>query len=161
MGESETYDGGRRYGSTGHSEANQYSKRVFKMNEGYIITIDLTSSKPIYRQIADNVITQIAMGVLVPGDKLPSSRQLSTILGINYHTVNRAYSYLVQEGYVYLDRRKKVFVSDIPEGKREKLNSEWVGKIRTLLSEALSKGYDRAYIIDEIESILAEINLGK
>lgn len=149
------------YYKGGAYENRKDSVRAGKMEQGYTITIDLSSSKPIYRQIADNVITQIAMGLLAPGDKLPSSRQLSSILGINYHTVNRAYASLIQEGYVYLDRRKKVVVNEIPEGKGKKLDPEWVEKMKTLLSEALSRGFGPAIILKEVESALTQISEGK
>ena len=87
---------------------NEGAKRMSKEKDGFAITIDLTSSEPIYRQIMNNIINNIAGGILEENDKLPSSRELSAILGINYHTVNKAYSFLEQEKYIYMDRRKRV-----------------------------------------------------
>ncbi len=133
----------------------------WKSQEGYTITIDLNSSKPIYLQICDSVITQIAMGVLSPGEKLPSSRRLSSALGINYHTVNRAYSQLIQEGYVILDRRKRVIVNEIPEGKRSDFDPIWVEKMKVILAEAVSKGFSSELIMLKIQNILEKIESTK
>ena len=76
-----------------------------------IITIDETASEPLYKQIHDQVIAGIATGQLEPGMSLPSVRSLASDLGINLHTVNKAYSVLRQEGFVKLDRRKGAVVS--------------------------------------------------
>ena len=77
-----------------------------------IITIDETASEPLYKQIHDQVIAGIATGQLEPGMSLPSVRSLASDLGINLHTVNKAYAVLRDEGYVTLshasgDRREK------------------------------------------------------
>jgi DNA-binding transcriptional regulator YhcF (GntR family) len=133
----------------------------WKSQEGYTITIDLNSSKPIYLQICDSVITQIAMGILTPGEKLPSSRRLSSALGINYHTVNRAYSQLIQEGYVTLDRRKRITINEIPEGKRSGFDPIWVERMKVILSEAVSKGFNSDMIMVKIQSILEDIESTK
>ncbi len=130
----------------------------FGEQKTYSITIDLSSSKPIYMQIVDSVVMQIAVNLLLPGSRLPSSRQLSSQLGVNYHTVNRAYTYLIQEGYVYLDRRKKVIVKEIPEAKLKTLDGMWRERIRTLLNEAISKGFEPSEIILEISSLLGDIS---
>ena len=65
-----------------------------------IITIDETASEPLYKQIHDQVIAGIATGQLEPGMSLPSVRSLASDLGINLHTVNKAYAILRDEGYV-------------------------------------------------------------
>ena len=66
-------------------------KDMYDENEDFRITIDLSSPEPIYKQIYNDIVKNIAMGILKKGDRLPSSRELSSILGINYHTVNKAY----------------------------------------------------------------------
>ena len=76
-----------------------------------MILIDYKSRKPIYEQIIDNVKELIVSGVLERDEQLPSVRQLAENIGINMHTVNKAYSVLKQEGFVKLDRRKGAVVS--------------------------------------------------
>ena len=93
-------------------------KDMYDENEDFRITIDLSSPEPIYKQIYNDIVKNIAMGILKKGDRLPSSRELSSTLGINYHTVNKAYGYLEMEEYIFQDRRKRIIVNEIVEQKR-------------------------------------------
>lgn len=69
------------------------------------IEIDFNSDEALYMQIRNQVILGIATSEFREGDSLPSVRQLADNIGINMHTVNKAYSVLKQEGYVKVDRR--------------------------------------------------------
>ncbi len=71
-----------------------------------VLTIDFNSDEAIYIQLRNQIILGIAMERIHEGDSLPSVRQLADNIGINMHTVNKAYSVLRQEGFVKLDRRK-------------------------------------------------------
>ena len=66
------------------------------------ITIDLDSTTPVYRQIADEVRGLVATGRLQDGDELPSVRQLGAMVGVNQNTVANAYRQLATEGLVDL-----------------------------------------------------------
>lgn len=77
-----------------------------------IITIDHSSSEPIYLQIRSEVVTAIARGELKPGDRLPSVRALASDLGINLHTVNKAYAILRDEGHLTMNGRNGARVAD-------------------------------------------------
>jgi GntR family transcriptional regulator len=68
------------------------------------ITLDLTSSQPIYLQIVEQVRRHVAVGRLTPGDPLPSVRQLASDLGVNVNTALAAYRALEVEGIVLLRR---------------------------------------------------------
>lgn len=70
-----------------------------------ILQIDFESQIPIYEQLKRQIIEGIAKGYLNPGSPLPSVRQLAEDIGINLHTVNKAYNILKSEGYVTIDRR--------------------------------------------------------
>ena len=63
--------------------------------------LNLQSKEPIYEQIQKQLIRFIQAGVLNPGDKLPSVRQLAQENGINPNTVSKAYSELEKTGWVY------------------------------------------------------------
>ena len=63
-----------------------------------VIRIDQKSEEPLYLQIRSQIIAAIATGELVPGTALPSVRALASDLGINLHTVNKAYAVLRDEG---------------------------------------------------------------
>ncbi|MEE1032290.1 MAG: GntR family transcriptional regulator [Ruminococcus sp.] len=68
--------------------------------------IDFNSDEAIYMQLCNQIILGIAKSYLREGDILPSVRQMADAIGINMHTVNKAYSVLRQEGIVTIDRRK-------------------------------------------------------
>ena len=71
-----------------------------------VIEIDFQSGEALYTQLMNQIILGIATSRLQEGDPLPSVRQLADTIGINMHTVNKAYSLLRQEGFVSIDRRK-------------------------------------------------------
>lgn len=104
-----------------------------------IITIDETASEPLYKQIHDQVIAGIATGQLEPGMSLPSVRSLASDLGINLHTVNKAYAILREEGYLKLDRRKGAVISVETLEKQQELASIQ-DNLRMLVAEAVCKG---------------------
>lgn len=77
-----------------------------------IIRIDQKAEEPLYLQIRSQIIAAIARGELEPGDALPSVRSLAADLGINLHTVNKAYAVLRDEGYVLMRGRSGAYIAD-------------------------------------------------
>ncbi len=73
--------------------------------------IDFNSEEAIYMQLRNQVIIGIAMDRYREGDTLPSVRQLAEEVGVNMHTVNKAYTVLKQEGFVKVDRRRGAVVA--------------------------------------------------
>lgn len=76
------------------------------------IRIDQTSEEPLYLQIRSQIIEAIAREELVPGAALPSVRALASDLGINLHTVNKAYAVLRDEGYLIMRGRSGAYIAD-------------------------------------------------
>ena len=70
------------------------------------IQIDFNSDEALYIQLRNQIILGIATSRLQEGDTLPSVRQMAETIGINMHTVNKAYSVLRQEGLLCIDRRR-------------------------------------------------------
>lgn len=70
--------------------------------------------RPVYRQIADELQRSISVGVLKPGESLPSTRQLAAELKLNPNTVQHAYRTLVQEGLIVMRRGLGAFVASAP-----------------------------------------------
>ncbi len=79
-----------------------------------LIELDFSSQKPIYEQLYEQIILAMAKGTLQPGETLPAVRNLAEEIGINLHTVNKAYNLLKDEGYVSVDRRKGTLVNSFP-----------------------------------------------
>ena len=93
-----------------------------------MVHLDYRDSRPIYTQIIDGIREQIITGVLQPGDKLPSVRELASTLAINPNTIQRAYNQLEQEGYLYTVSGRGSFVapeSEWRDGKKHRMLEEW------------------------------------
>lgn len=83
-----------------------------------VIRIDQKSEEPLYLQLRSQIIAAIARGELEPGAALPSVRALASDLGINLHTVNKAYAVLRDEGYVLMRGRSGAYIADPCEDDR-------------------------------------------
>ena len=73
--------------------------------------LNYQSHKSVYEQIVDNIKEQIMTGVLKENTQLPTVRELSQLLTINPHTVQKAFQTLDQEGDIYTIANKGTFVS--------------------------------------------------
>lgn len=80
-----------------------------------ILRIDQASPDPIYQQIRDQIVAAIARGELTPGDRLPGVRALASDLGVNLHTVNKAYAVLRDEGYLLIRGRAGACIADFQQ----------------------------------------------
>lgn len=76
-----------------------------------LIEIDFNSPEAIYIQLRNQIVLEIAQDRLHDGDSLPSVRNMASMLGVNMHTVNKAYAMLKEEGYLKLDRRKGAVIA--------------------------------------------------
>lgn len=81
--------------------------------------LNYQSHKSVYEQIVDNIKEQIMTGVLKENTQLPTVRELSQLLTINPHTVQKAFQTLDQEGYIYTIADKGTFVSSRKYVKRD------------------------------------------
>jgi len=75
------------------------------------IEIDFNSDEALYMQLRNQIILGIAASRLREGQVLPSVRQMAEEIGINMHTVNKAYTVLKQEGFLQVDRRRGAVVA--------------------------------------------------
>jgi DNA-binding transcriptional regulator YhcF (GntR family) len=115
------------------------------------VEIDFNSDEAIYIQLRNQIIYGIATSKIQEGDSLPSVRELAEIIGINMHTVNKAYTILKQEGYVKLDRRKGAVIA-IDLNKLQAIE-EMKDDLRVILAKAICKNVsceDVHEIVDEI-----------
>ena len=81
-----------------------------------MIHLDYRDTRPIYTQIVDGFREQILRGILLPGEKLPSVRELAGSLTINPNTIQRAYRELEMQGWIATVPGKGCFVCDVPAG---------------------------------------------
>ena len=116
-----------------------------------LIEIDFNSSEAIYVQLQNQIIMGIATDMIREGDTLPSVRQLADTVGINMHTVNKAYSILRQEGFIQLDRRRGAVVA-IDADKAQALL-----KLREKLAILLAKGCCKTLGREDVHALVDEI----
>ena len=106
-----------------------------------VIEIDFNSQEALYMQLRNQIILGIATARFREGDALPSVRQLAEEIGINMHTVNKAYTVLKQEGFVKVDRRKGAVIAlDID---RLRAMEEMDEDLRVILAKGICKGISR------------------
>jgi GntR family transcriptional regulator len=122
-----------------------------------ILSVDLTSAIPIYQQIRDEILEAIATGRLSAGSPLPSTRQLAIDLGINFHTVNKAYDLLRQEGLLRVNRKSGAVVQRDPRSgpPESEFTGDWESRLRTLLAEAVAHGVENSAVLDACRAALA------
>lgn len=122
-----------------------------------VIEIDFNSDEAIYVQLMNQIIMGIATSRLQKGDPLPSVRQLADTIGINMHTVNKAYSLLRQEGFVTIDRRRGAIIA-IDVDKMKALE-EMKQNLMVALARGYCKNISRAEVHDLIDEIFDEYGI--
>ncbi len=119
-----------------------------------IFTIDFNSDEALYVQLCNQIIMCIANEKIHEGDSLPSVRQLADNIGINMHTVNKAYSVLRQEGYIKLDRRHGAVIAlDID---RIKAMNELTDELRVVVAKAMCRNISTDDIHELVDDVIAE-----
>ena len=118
------------------------------------IEIDFNSSEALYIQLRKQIIMGIATSTIREGDTLPSVRQLAENIGINMHTVNKAYSVLKQEGFLQLDRRKGAVIA-IDVNKLQAVE-EMREQLRVLLAKASCQNISREEVHQLVDEIYEE-----
>ena len=116
-----------------------------------VIEIDFNSDEAIYMQLRNQIIMGIATSQFQEGDMLPSVRQLADTIGINMHTVNKAYTVLRQEGYVKVDRRKGAMIAiDVDR-------LQVIEEVRKDLMVTLAKASCKNISREEVHALIDEI----
>ncbi len=113
-----------------------------------LINVDAGSTEPLFSQIAAQVRSAIAGGQVEAGDRLPPARELAAALGVNMHTVLRAYGDLRDEGLVDRRRRRGVIVRNASDTRARLLELA-----RELAAEATRQGLTKA----ELRKLLEEV----
>lgn len=116
-----------------------------------LIEIDFNSDEAIYMQLRNQIILGIATSQFQEGDMLPSVRQLADTIGINMHTVNKAYTVLKQEGYVKVDRRRGAVIAIDIDRMRA------LEEVREELQVTLAKASCRNISREEVHALIDEI----
>ena len=119
------------------------------------VEIDFESEEALYMQLRNQIILGIANSLLREGDALPPVRQMAGEIGINMHTVNKAYALLREEGYVTIDRRKGAVISTGVCSREQ--TDRLCGQMRILLAEALCQNMSRSRIHEVVDCLLDDL----
>ncbi len=124
------------------------------------IKIDFESEVPIYGQIKNQIIEGIASGNLAEGEPLPSVRQFAGDIGINMHTVNKAYLLLRRDGFVTVHRRKGVIVNGSVQMRDPGFMEKISETIKPVIAEAYCKGITETEFAEKCKKIFLTFNKG-
>lgn len=124
--------------------------------DSMFIEIDFNSDEAIYVQLCNQIIIGIATQKIREGETLPSVRQLADNIGINMHTVNKAYTVLKQEGYVKVDRRRGAIIA-IDIDKLRDL-SDLKDELMVLLAKSRCKNITKEEVHQLIDEIYDDYN---
>jgi DNA-binding transcriptional regulator YhcF (GntR family) len=113
--------------------------------------IDFESDEALYMQLLNQIIIGIATDTIHEGDSLPSVRQLADNIGINMHTVNKAYGILRQEGFIKLDRRKGAVIA--VDADKIRAIQEMRREMSVMLARCICKGVSR----EEVHEVVDEV----
>lgn len=119
--------------------------------------LNYQSHKSVYEQIVDNIKEQIMTGVLKENTQLPTVRELSQLLTINPHTVQKAFQTLDQEGYIYTIANKGTFVSS---RKHVKIDEQKVDDMIRAIVEGYKELIHMGMTQDEIHNKILEYMKG-
>lgn len=123
-----------------------------------LLSIAFDSDTPIYTQIYEQLIIGMASGQLQVGESLPSVRALAAEIGVNLHTVNKAYAMLRDEGYIKMDRRTGAVVTKPPA---EDLTDALTDRLRPIAAQAMAKGVSEQAFLEICQSIFKEFREGE
>lgn len=105
------------------------------------IKLNFESEEPIYTQLIQQIIVGIAKNQLLPGERLPSVRSLAADIGINLHTVNKAYQHLKQEGFILIHRQRGVVIHpDGPPKADQQYQQNMANKLHPYIAESIARG---------------------
>ncbi len=115
------------------------------------IEIDFNSDEALYMQLRNQIILGIAASRFYEGQSLPSVRQLADEIGINMHTVNKAYSVLRQEGFLKVDRRHGAVIAlDVD---KIRATEEMKNEMKVIVAKGRCKDISR----EEMHALLDEL----
>ena len=119
-----------------------------------LIEVDFNSDEAIYIQLCNQIIMGIATSMIQEGDSLPSVRRLADTIGVNMHTVNKAYSILKREGYISLDKRRGAVIA-LAADKADQLE-QMRHALKIVLARGCCKNITRREVHDLVDKILDE-----
>ncbi|WZL73436.1 GntR family transcriptional regulator [Clostridiaceae bacterium 35-E11] len=123
--------------------------------------IDPRSSTPIYQQIVESVKENILKGMIEPGERMPSVREMAKMMTLNPNTVQKAYQELERQKVIVSIRGRGTFISEDYEGKKDQDKMKALRELfKKGIVEAHYIGIEKEELFKMIEDILKELEGG-
>lgn len=131
-------------------------------NKKLMLQIDFRSGLPIYTQIVNQVQTQVAGGVLKPGDQLPTVRALAEELRVNFNTIARAYRILDEARIISTQQGRGTYITEIPPPRvTQRLRKEALEALtQRYISEAMRLGFSKEEINEMVRTQIKDWKSG-
>ncbi len=121
-----------------------------------MIVLDYSDPRPIYEQIVDKMQTYILKGILKPDEQLMSVRSLAMDLAINPNTVQKAYTELERQGFIYVVKGRGAYVRGGDDSLLAVRRRELAERIAAIVQEAENLHIDKETLYREVEDIRLE-----
>ncbi len=120
------------------------------------LQLDFHSGLPIYTQIVNQIQSQLANGIIKPGDQLPTVRALASELRVNFNTVARAYRILDEVRIISTQQGRGTFITEKPPPEvNEKLRHESLSALTNrFITEALRLGFSEREVSQMVRDSL-------
>lgn len=126
-----------------------------------MIQLDFKNPKPIYEQIKDKIKELVINGIMKPGDKIPSVRELAQILTINPNTIQKAYKDLETEGFIYSVKGKGNFISQPDSSYEQSRRDDILVQISKLTEELIYLKTPEESVLTMIKNIYRQKEVNK
>ncbi|HXO88837.1 MAG TPA: GntR family transcriptional regulator [Candidatus Acidoferrales bacterium] len=123
-----------------------------------MLRIDLALPRPVYEQIVSGLRALLVAGEFVPGEQLPTVRQLATDLGVHHNTVAESYRLLADEGWLDLRRGRGAVVLD--REKPRPITAEKHGfrlRLEELIAKAITDGVPRSALAAHMAALAKKL----
>jgi GntR family transcriptional regulator len=130
------------------------SKVMPLLDRSFRFRLDARSGVPVYRQLIDQVLVAISSGVLQPGDRLPTVRQVAVDLSININTVVRAYKELEIRGTLSTQQGTGTFITD-QEVRQDEADRQ--RRLSQLIGDMLARAGAEGFTVADVRRALDEL----
>lgn len=117
--------------------------------------LDMQSRTPIYEQLKEQITDLVVIGVLEPGDQLPSVRSLARDLGVNPNTVQKAYQDLEREQVIHSVSGKGSFISS-HDLSRRKIQIQFLEKFKAAARDVMNSGTSLEEAVETVRGVYKE-----
>ena len=122
-----------------------------------MIILDYKDRRPIYEQIVDRYKDMILKGIVEPDSQIPSVRTLAMELSINPNTIQRAYTELEHQGFIYSVKGKGSFIT-LNDNLLQEKKKEVIDAVEKLITEAKMLKITEEQFIDIVKTRYKEDN---